>query len=84
MRSGAIVAVSLTETDTVKATNDDAVIKLDGNKRVAALTGKEETPKGITTSYSDQLFFYVPGQDADEKITLLGYSTNILDAKELK
>lgn len=82
LESGAIVAVNLNETDTVKPTNPDAVIKLDGNPTVKALSGADQSQTGFTTTYSDQLFFYVPGQgSADTKIRLLGYASNILGAK---
>jgi hypothetical protein len=82
LESGAIVAVNVNETETVKPTNKDAVIKLDKNPRVKALTGVKESQTGFTTTYSDQLFFYVPGVGSgDAQIRLLGYSSNILGAK---
>ncbi|MFE1644942.1 glycosyl transferase [Microbacterium sp. P01] len=81
LESGAIVAVNLNETDTVKPTNAEAVIKLTNNATVKALAGAEQSSTGFTTTYSDQLFFYVPSQGSTEKIRLLGYSSNILDAK---
>ena len=81
LESGAIVAVNLDETDTVKPTNADAVIKLTNNPTVKALVGAEQSSTGFTTTYSDQLFFYVPGQGSTEKIRLLGASSHILDAK---
>ncbi|WP_417564590.1 glycosyl transferase [Microbacterium sp.] len=82
LESGAVVAVNVNETETVKPTNKDAVIKLTNNPRVAALTGVKESQTGFTTTYSDQLFFYVPGVGAgDAQIRLLGYSSNILGAK---
>ncbi|WP_375384124.1 glycosyl transferase [uncultured Microbacterium sp.] len=81
LESGAIVAVNVNEIDTVKPTNTDAVIKANNNATVKALAGAEQSSTGFTTTYSDQLFFYVPGQGSTEKIRLLGYSSNILDAK---
>lgn len=81
LESGAIVAVSMSEIDTVKPTTSDAVIKFDTNATVKALTGVEQSATGVTTTFSDQLFFYVPGQGSNEKIRLLGYSSEILDAK---
>ena len=61
LESGAIVAVNVNETDTVKPTNADAVIKLDDNPTVKTLAGAEQSATGFTTTFSDQLFFYVPG-----------------------
>lgn len=81
LESGAIVAVSVNEVDTVKPTNADAVIKLDTNPTVRVLAGAEQSATGFTTTFSDQLFFYVPGLGSSEKIRLLGYSSEILDAK---
>ncbi|SFS06334.1 hypothetical protein SAMN04487846_2094 [Microbacterium sp. cf046] len=81
LESGAIVAVNVNEVDTVKPTNADAVIKLDGNPTVKTLAGAEQSATGFTTTFSDQLFFYVPGLGSTEKIRLLGYGSEILDAK---
>ncbi|MDZ8172351.1 glycosyl transferase [Microbacterium xanthum] len=84
LESGAIVAVTIEEIDTVKATDEDAVIKLDNNPTVQTLTGVDESSEGFSTVYVDQLFFYVPGQGSSEKIRLLGYVSNILDAKVIE
>jgi hypothetical protein len=84
LESGAIVAVSLTETDTVKPTNADAVIKLDGNPTVQALAGTANSATGFNTNFSDQLFFFVPNQAAGGQIQLLGYGSNILSAGVIK
>lgn len=83
LESGAIVAVNLFETDTVKPTNADAVIKLDGNDRVKTLAGADQSATGFSTTFSDQLFFYVPGPSSSEKIRLLGYSSEILKGSVL-
>ena len=78
LENGAIVAVSLFESDTVKPNNDDAVIKLDESPVYEALAGTKQSAKGFTTTFSDQLFFYVPTQGSAEKIRLLGYSSGLL------
>lgn len=80
LESGAIVAVNITETETVQATNADAVIKLDGNPAVKALTGVSTTATGVRTTQSDQLFFYVPNKASGDQIRLIGFDTNILSA----
>lgn len=79
--SGAIVALTVHESDTVKPTNSDAVIKLDNNPIVQTLTGVGQSSTGFTTTFVDQLFFFVPSQSSNKRIQLLGYSTSILDAK---
>jgi hypothetical protein len=84
VESGAIVAVNINETDTVKPTNADAVIKLENNATVKALAGADQSATGFTTTFTDQVFFYVPTQGSSEKIRLLGYASDILDAKVIK
>ncbi len=84
LESGAIVAVNVNETDTVTPTNADAVIKLENNPTVKTLAGADQSSTGFSTTFTDQIFFYVPGQGSNEKIRLLGYSSDILDAKVIK
>lgn len=84
LESGAIVAVTVNETDTVKPTNEEAVIKLENNATVKTLAGADQSSTGFRTTFVDQLFFYVPGQGTNEKIRLLGYASDILDAKVIK
>ena len=71
----------MNEVDTVQPTNADAVIKVENNPTVKTLAGVDQSATGFTTTFSDQLFFYVPGQGSTEKIRLLGYGSEILDAK---
>lgn len=84
LESGAIVAVNVYESELVKPKNADAVIKVDDNLTVQTLAGATQSSTGFQTIYSDQLFFYVPGQGSSEQIRLLGYSSDILDAKVIK
>nr|WP_206686690.1 MULTISPECIES: glycosyl transferase [Microbacterium] len=79
--SGAIVAVTVNDSDTVMATDEDAVIKLDDSPRVQTLTGATQSAVGFTTVFADQLFFFVPAQSSSERIQVLGYTSNILSAK---
>ncbi|MFS0867309.1 glycosyl transferase [Microbacterium sp. 179-B 1A2 NHS] len=79
--SGAIVAVTVVENESVVPTNDDAVIKLGKNEVVKALTGVTQSATGFTTRYADQLYFLVPAQGSNEKIQLIASRSNILDAK---
>lgn len=81
--SGAIVAVTVTDTDAVAATNADAVIKVDDNATVKTLAGVTQSPRGFTTTFADQLFFFVPSQSSNERIQFLGFSSSVLDAKEI-
>src|SRR5690606_20884313 len=52
--SGAIVAVSLLDAEAVRPTSDDAVIKFGENPAAKALTGVEESAKGVRTTYGLQ------------------------------
>jgi len=78
--SGAIVAVQVDDSTITKPTASGAVIFASDEAR--ALTGTKQSSTGYTTTYSDQLIFYVPGQGgANTKIQLLGYASDILSAK---
>ncbi len=83
LNSGAIVAVNISEVETVKPKQDGALIKIPGTT-MSVLAGLDETAKGIEATYSDQLLFYVPPADSDAKISLLGFSQGIVSASELK
>lgn len=82
--SGAIVAVTVNESDTVTPTNEDAVIKVDGNPVVKTLAGVTQSATGFTTTFADQIFFFVPAESSSERIRFLGYSSDILEAKVVK
>jgi len=83
LESGAIIAVTVEESETVTPTDEDAVIKVsdEENPVVKTLTGVSQSSTGFTTTYADQLFFYVPAQGSNERIQFLGYGSNILSAK---
>jgi hypothetical protein len=83
VESGAIVAVNINEIDIAKPTVPEAVIKAGENTSVKTLAGADQSATGFETTFSDQVFFYVPGPGSNEKIRLLGYSSDILDAKIL-
>ena len=78
---GALVALSLTEAETIKPVEAGAAVN--APKDVAALLGKVASTKGITANYGDQLLFYVPSIKDGGKIVLLGYSQGLISASEL-
>ncbi|GAB3271973.1 glycosyl transferase [Microbacterium lacusdiani] len=82
--SGAIVAVTVDEIETVKPTEDDAVIKLEGDRAISTLTGETTTGTGVRTTYTDQLFFAVPAPGSTERIRLLGYASGLRGAEILE
>ncbi|TFC84515.1 hypothetical protein E3O67_13005 [Cryobacterium sp. TMT3-29-2] len=79
--SGSIVAVSLTETETVKPVDAGATVSPEGASK--ALSGITATAKGITSTYGDQLLFHVPAAGSNEKIVLLGFSQGLISSSEL-
>lgn len=79
--AGALVAVYLTETETVTPTEQGAQINTKGI--IKALSGVSSSHRGTTVTYGDQLLFYVPPANSDGKIVLIGFSTHLLTAEEL-
>ncbi|SKC47359.1 hypothetical protein [Okibacterium fritillariae] len=79
--SGAIIAVNVTDSETVKPVEEGASVKTSG--AVASLSGLTETKKGVTSTYGDQLLFYVPPTGSTDKIRLLGFSQGLVSATEL-
>ena len=82
--SGAVVAVNVTDTETITPTNSDAVIRIGDNEEAKVLTGAKESSKGFQTTYSIQLFFAVPAQGSNEQIRLLAYHQDLLSVKVIK
>ncbi|WP_221584193.1 glycosyl transferase [Microbacterium sp. G2-8] len=81
--SGAIVAVSLDDSETLKPTNTDGVIKVPEAPQVQHFIGEEETATGLTTNYQSELFFFVPAKASEEPIELLGYSYALVGSELL-
>ncbi len=79
--SGAIVAVDLNETETVKPVQAGAAVSAPG--AIQALSGKATSTTGLVATYGDQLLFYVPAASKSSKIILLGYGQGLISAKEL-
>ncbi len=84
LNSGAIVAVSVVDLETITPRTPDAVIRFGDVPEAKALTGVSESSKGVKTTYGLQLFFSVPAQGATEQIRLLGYHQDTLSIEVLK
>jgi hypothetical protein len=82
--SGAIVAVSMVDSETIAPTSADAVIKFGENPEAKTLTGVEEAAKGVVTTYGLQLFFSVPAQGSSEQIRLLAVHQDILNVEVIQ
>ncbi|WP_298036602.1 glycosyl transferase [uncultured Microbacterium sp.] len=84
LESGAIVAVSFVDSEKITPTSGDAVIKFGENPEAKALTGVEESAKGVTTTYGLQMFFAVPAQGSTEQIKLLAVHQDLLNVEVIK
>lgn len=83
--SGAIVSVSLVDTETVTPTSADAVIRFgENNAQARALTGVSESARGVRTTYGFQLFFAVPAQGSTDKIRLLASHQDLLSVEVIE
>jgi len=82
--SGSVIAVSLNEIETVRPVTDQAVVgPQSGSVSSRALSGIDESTKGLQSTYADQLMFYVPAAGSNEKISLLGFSQGLISSAEL-
>ncbi|GAA2232232.1 hypothetical protein N1031_08340 [Herbiconiux moechotypicola] len=79
--SGALVAVDLRESETVKPVESGATVSPEG--AVKALSGVTETAKGAEAVYDYQLLFYIPPSGDTGKAELLGFTQGLVQAKEL-
>ncbi|MGW9269262.1 glycosyl transferase [Microbacterium sp. NPDC055599] len=82
--SGAIVAVSVLDVETITPVNSDVVIRFGNNEQAKALTGVTESSTGVETTYLSQLFFAVPSQGSSEPIKLLASTQDLLSVKVIK
>lgn len=78
--NGAIVAVYLNETETVRPAEAGAIINAEG--AVKSLSGVSSTTKGTVATYGDQLLFYLPPSTSDRKIQLIGWASGLIAARE--
>jgi hypothetical protein len=81
---GAIVAVSVDETETIKPVQPRATVSTSGPSE--ALLGKTSSEKGIVSVYGVQLLFYVPSVDTagdPQPVRLLGYSSSLVSSTEV-
>jgi hypothetical protein len=80
--AGALVAVTLQETETVKPVIAGAAITATGAVKI--LAGVTSSMTGIEASYQYQLLLYIPALGSNEKIRLLGYSYALTSARKLR
>lgn len=79
--SGAIVAVSLKDAQTITPSQEGVDIRVGGNAPAKVLTGVESSAKGFVTTYGMQLFFSVPARGTSAQIQLLAVSQELLSVE---
>lgn len=79
--SGAIVAVSLKDSQSIVPTQEGVDIRVGNNAPAKALTGVESSSKGFVTTYGMQLFFSVPAQGSSAQVQLLAVSQELLSVE---
>ncbi|GAA1000001.1 hypothetical protein [Subtercola frigoramans] len=80
-QSGAIVALNIRESETVKVVEAGATVSPEGG--VKAASGVTSSTKGTEAIYDYQLLFYIPPSGDTSKVRLLGFAQGLLSAKEL-
>ncbi|MBM7505023.1 hypothetical protein ACFPER_14860 [Agromyces aurantiacus] len=82
--SGALVTVSIKQTEKVTP-NDGGTVGFKSGQPAAALSGfDDKSAKGVQRVIGIQLMFYVPAIGSDEKIRLLGWSESLIGASEVQ
>jgi hypothetical protein len=79
--SGAIVAVQVNQTDEVKPVKAGAAAETKG--AIKALLGKDKSTVGVVGTYSAEALFYIPSANTPGQIKLLGFTRNLVSAKEI-
>jgi hypothetical protein len=80
--AGAIVAITLQESEIVRPAGQGAAISATG--AVKALAGRDASLIGLEADYQYQLLLYVPSIGSTSQIRLLGYSYALVSAKEVE
>ncbi|MEI3845393.1 MULTISPECIES: glycosyl transferase [unclassified Microbacterium] len=79
--SGAIVAVTVDDIQSVTPTQEGVDIRTAENSTTAVLAGAATSATGFRTTYSMQLFFAVPAQGSTSPITLLAATQQLLSVE---
>lgn len=79
--SGALVALYMEDTYTIKPRNGNSAVAVSGDEKL--LLGADGSTRGVRTKYGNMMFFYVPSLSSDDGIKLLGASQGLLSVKSL-
>ena len=80
--AGAMIAVTIRESEIVKPVKNGSAISTEG--AVRALSGRSSSLRGIQANYEYQLLLYVPPLGTTDQIKLLGYSYALVSATDLR
>lgn len=83
LKSGGLIAVSMTDTSIIKPTTRGSAVSVTETEQKVLLNAPGSAT-GLKISYENMLLFYVPISGSNEKIRLLGATQGILSVKALK
>ena len=82
LKSGALIAVSMTDTSIIKPTTRGSAVSVTQAEQKILLNAPGSAT-GLKISYENMLLFYVPISGSNDKIRLLGATQGILNVKAL-
>jgi hypothetical protein len=78
---GALVAVYMNDTYTIKPKKRASAVAVSGQEKI--LLGADGSTRGIKSVYGDMLLFYVPALSDSSKVRLLGVSQGLISVRSL-
>jgi len=82
LKSGALIAVAMTDTSIIKPTTRGSAVSVTQAEQKILLNAPGSAT-GLKISYENMLLFYVPISGSNDKIRLLGATQGILNVKAL-
>ncbi len=79
--AGALVALYMTDTYTIRPNSASAVVSVSGDEKL--LLGADGSASGIRSVYGDMLVFYVPPLSEDSRIRLIGATQGLISVRGL-
>lgn len=78
---GALVAVYMTDSYTIKPKKRGSAVAVSGQEKI--MLGANGSTRGIKSIYGDMMLFYVPPLSDPSKVKLLGVSQGLIDVRSL-
>ena len=78
---GALVAVYMTDTYTIRPVRAGSAVAVAGQEKL--LLGSEGSSRGVRSVYGDMLLFYVPALAAESQLRLLGVTQGLISVRSL-